>query len=170
LSAKVIRLPTTHPPALARPQLNVLTRASIIFVHGLRGHPRDTWASPRDIDINPQGPQDETPAGAASNTPSRRKGIQSLFGLRKTSDKPTTSKTEHPAAPPTTEVFWPEEYLALEIQDARVWTYGYNADVIGGLFASNNQNSISQHGRDLAVRLDRDVDNQVLPRRCTESH
>jgi hypothetical protein len=42
-----------------------------------------------------------------------------------------------------------------------VWTYGYNADVIGGLFQSNNKNSVSQHGRDLAVRLEREIDNEV---------
>jgi hypothetical protein len=42
-----------------------------------------------------------------------------------------------------------------------VWTYGYNADVIGGLFQANNKNSISQHGRDLSVRLEREIDNEV---------
>lgn len=42
-----------------------------------------------------------------------------------------------------------------------MWTYGYNADVIGGLFQANNKNSISQHGRDLSVRLEREIDNGV---------
>ena len=42
-----------------------------------------------------------------------------------------------------------------------MWTYGYNADVIGGLFQANNKNSISQHGRDLSVRLEREIDNEV---------
>jgi hypothetical protein len=41
-----------------------------------------------------------------------------------------------------------------------VWTYGYNADVIG-IFQTNNKNSVSQHGRDLAIRLDREVENEV---------
>ncbi|KAL9011077.1 MAG: hypothetical protein Q9180_009229, partial [Flavoplaca navasiana] len=58
------------------------------------------------------------------------------------------------------EVFWPEDYLATDIREARVWTYGYNADVIGGLFQANNKNSVSGHGRDLAVRLERDVGNE----------
>ncbi|PVH98333.1 hypothetical protein DM02DRAFT_531366, partial [Periconia macrospinosa] len=56
-------------------------------------------------------------------------------------------------------VFWPEQYLASDIPQARVWTYGYNADVIGALFQANNKNSISQHGQDLSVRLERDIDN-----------
>lgn len=58
-------------------------------------------------------------------------------------------------------VFWPEQYLVSDIPQASVWTYGYNADVIGGLFQANNKNSISQHGQDLSVRLERDIDNSV---------
>jgi hypothetical protein len=48
-----------------------------------------------------------------------------------------------------------------DLPQARVWTYGYNADVIGGLFQANSKNNVSQHGRDLAVRLERDIDNEV---------
>jgi hypothetical protein len=59
------------------------------------------------------------------------------------------------------DVFWPEEYLVPDLPRARIWTYGYNADVVGGLFQANNKNSVSQHGRDLAVKLDREIDNEV---------
>lgn len=62
---------------------------------------------------------------------------------------------------PSCTVYWPEEYLAPDIPRARVWTYGYDADVIGGLFQANNKNSISQHGRDLSVRLEREIDDRV---------
>jgi hypothetical protein len=62
---------------------------------------------------------------------------------------------------PPSNVFWPEEYLALDIPQAQVWTYGYDADVIGGLFQANNKNSISQHGQDLSVRLEREIQNRV---------
>lgn len=48
-----------------------------------------------------------------------------------------------------------------DLPQARIWTYGYNADVVKGLFQTNNKNSVSQHGRDLAVQLDREIDNQV---------
>lgn len=48
-------------------------------------------------------------------------------------------------------VFWPRDYLLEDVSDAEIWTYGYNADVIGGLFLANNNNSVSQHGRDLSV-------------------
>jgi hypothetical protein len=48
-----------------------------------------------------------------------------------------------------------------DLPRARIWTYGYNADVVGGLFQANNKNGVSQHGRDLAVKLDREIDNEV---------
>lgn len=59
------------------------------------------------------------------------------------------------------DIFWPEEYLVADLPQARIWTYGYNADVIGGLFQVNNKNSVSQHSRDLAVQLEREIDNEV---------
>jgi hypothetical protein len=75
------------------------------------------------------------------------------------------SDTEQPQPFSSANVFWPEQYLAPDLPQARIWTYGYNADVIGGLFETNNKNSISQHGQDLAVKLERDIDNEVSPRR-----
>lgn len=62
---------------------------------------------------------------------------------------------------PPSDIFWPEEYLVSDLPQARIWTYGYNADVIGGLFQANNKNSVSQHGRDLAAWLERDIDNEA---------
>lgn len=41
-----------------------------------------------------------------------------------------------------------------------MWTYGYDADAVGGLFQANNKNSVSQHGRDLGVKIEREVDNE----------
>jgi hypothetical protein len=58
-------------------------------------------------------------------------------------------------------VFWPHDYLADDVPEARVWTYGYNADTIGGVFEADNKNSVSQHGRDLSVKFEREVDNKV---------
>ncbi|PVH91201.1 hypothetical protein DM02DRAFT_496642, partial [Periconia macrospinosa] len=40
-------------------------------------------------------------------------------------------------------------------------TYGYNADVIGGLFQANNKTSISQHGWDLFIILEREIENNI---------
>src|SRR3989440_9572847 len=52
--------------------------------------------------------------------------------------QPTRTRSPKPSA--SSDVFWPEQYLVSDIASARVWTYGYNADVIGGLFQSNNKN------------------------------
>ncbi|KAL9638877.1 MAG: hypothetical protein Q9164_001284 [Protoblastenia rupestris] len=59
------------------------------------------------------------------------------------------------------QVFWLQDYLAPDIPQARVWTHRYNADVVGGLFQASDKNSISQHGRNLALRLEHEIENEV---------
>ena len=59
-------------------------------------------------------------------------------------------------------VFWPRDYSAQDLPQARVWTYGYDAGIISGVFQANNKNSVSQHGRDLAIKFERDIDNEVI--------
>lgn len=44
--------------------------------------------------------------------------------------------------------------------DAWVWTYGYNADVMG-VFQASNKNSVHQHGQDLAVQIEREIKDEV---------
>ena len=89
----------------------------------------------------------------------KRKGFKSLF--KRVPTPPPTSTEQANTPSQLSNVFWLEQYLASDIPQARVWTYGYNADVIGGLFQANNKNSISQHGRDLSVRLEREIENGV---------
>lgn len=74
--------------------------------------------------------------------------------------KVSASSNSVPDGPPA-KVFWPHDYIANDIPEARVWTFGYNADTIEGAFAANNKNSVWQHGQDLAVKVERDVDNKV---------
>ncbi|RYP57635.1 hypothetical protein DL769_009356 [Monosporascus sp. CRB-8-3] len=124
-------------------------KVNIIFIHGLRGHPQTTWEDSRNKDKRIPTPSKRTifkkfldpkrEASTASNSNGNDIG---------------TSIQEH-------KVFWPRDFLTEDIPEARVWTYGYNADAIGGLFAANNQNSVSQHGRDLAVRLEREIPSEV---------
>ena len=59
-------------------------------------------------------------------------------------------------------IFWIEDLLPQDIPNARILTYGYNADAIGGFFQANNKNSISQHGQDLKVKLERELENDVI--------
>lgn len=127
-----------------------------MFIHGLRGHPRGTW---------------EAAAGSnySSSTIEKHKSFKSIF-KRGVARSPSRSTEQAQASsttisssftPPPTTVFWPAEYLAYDLPQAQLWTYGYDADVIGGLFQANNKNSISQHGRDLSVRLEREIKNRV---------
>lgn len=113
-------------------------------MHGVGGHPKQTWEDSRDV-----GHDDST------ETQSKRKTLKALL-----KPKSSTSTADSSAL---RKIFWPEEYLAQDIPEARVWTYGYDADVIRDLFHAHNKNSVSQHGRDLAVRLEREIDNEVAP-------
>lgn len=57
--------------------------------------------------------------------------------------------------------FGPQTELPRVVPRANIFTYGYNADVIEGVFCSNNRNSILQHGNDLMVILERSLENDV---------
>ncbi|KFY17491.1 hypothetical protein V492_00633, partial [Pseudogymnoascus sp. VKM F-4246] len=131
-----------YNPIHSPPPHCVLTASSIIFVHGLKGDPRRTWSHPQPTLTT--GRNEETDARTDKN-------IKTFFGLKKS--KKETDDKRQTSTPPPSDIFWPEEYLAPDLPQARIWTYGYNADVIGGLFQANNQNSVSQHGRDFAVSL-----------------
>jgi hypothetical protein len=115
-------------------------------VHGLRGHPRHTWEDHREA----RSEDTET------TTSKRRRIVASAF-KRKPSNSIVVPTNENG----TDKVFWPSEYLTEDMPDATVWTYGYDADAISGFFEANNKNSISMHGRDLQVQLERDIDNEV---------
>jgi len=58
-------------------------------------------------------------------------------------------------------VYWPADILPDKVPDARIWTYGYNADVISGFFGQNNQNSILKHANDFMVKLERTLRDDV---------
>jgi len=60
----------------------------------------------------------------------------------------------------TNKVYWPRDLLPFEIPDARILTYGYDADVIkrGDHVKTNN---FTTHGQDLLVQLQREIPDQV---------
>ncbi|KAI1822513.1 hypothetical protein F4861DRAFT_385871 [Xylaria intraflava] len=131
-----------------------LPKVNIIFVHGLRGHPQNTWE------------YHQTGANSRNtNTPRKRDRFRAILRPHRDAQTPPGvgennndstrgSSTEH-------KVFWPRDYLLEDMPEAEVWTYGYNADVVEALFKANNRNSISQHAQDLYVKLERTIDNQM---------
>ncbi|MCJ1279782.1 hypothetical protein MMC21_007606 [Puttea exsequens] len=131
----------------SKDNLQGIKKVNIVLVHGLRGHPLETWTSSHKAD-------NERAVGASG----RRQYLRSIF--KSSAPPPESNSTQDGTSTRQRQLFWPHDYLAKDIPQARVWTYGYNADVIGGLFQANNKNNVSGHGRDLKVRLERDIDNE----------
>ena len=123
----------------------LLTYNSIIFVHGLRGHPYKTWTSNHN--------------GGAKDR-SRLRNVRSFF--RSSSPRTGGGSAHNSTSTQQEKIFWPQDLLTADVPQARVWTYGYDADVIGGLFRASGKDSVSQHGRNLVVRLEREIENQVI--------
>lgn len=97
----------------------------------------------------------------------RSHGMRSrIFGAKtKHREVPRDEASTHPhgTEPGIGEnIFWIEDFLPQDIPNARILTYGYNADVRDSLFQANNTNSISQHPRDLKAKLERDLGNEVF--------
>lgn len=107
--------------------------------------------------------RDSKDAGTA--TPRKRDVLAALFKSKPSSSaliSTTTSNANNVTSDKRPDkLFWPDEYLTQDIPEARVWTYGYDADAIGGLFQASTKNSVSQHGRDFAVRIEREIRNEV---------
>jgi len=96
--------------------------------------------------------------GDVTKDDDRKKGLRALLKIGSSANRKSGSDNKAIEE----EVFWPQELLAVDFPQARIWTYGYNADVIGVLYKeANNLNTVSQHGRDLAETLRRDIDNDA---------
>ena len=106
--------------------------ADVIFVHGLQGHPRNTWQFPPGVNVSPQPAQNRGPSG--------------ILGFWKTS-KPEPEFGE--AAP----VFWPKDLLPADQNDIRILTYGYDSHVSHFFKGPTNKLNLSQHGEALLNRV-----------------
>ncbi|KAI9800977.1 MAG: hypothetical protein M1825_003511 [Sarcosagium campestre] len=97
--------------------------ANIVFVHGLRGHPKKTWEYADKKKANP---------------------------FTKWLKRPTSEDDS---------VFWPADLLPNTVKRAKIMTFGYNADIFGSPLQGASKTTITQHGRDLMVQLERIVGN-----------
>ena len=118
-------------------------------MHGLRGHPENTWSHRRTKAIS-----------SAAESPRRRDRFKTIFRSHSDSSIPP-SPTDKAT---TGDVFWPRDYLPEDLPEADVYTYGYNVDVIGGLFQAKSPKSVSQHGRDLAHGIERHFADEASPK------
>ncbi|KAF1925328.1 uncharacterized protein M421DRAFT_423886 [Didymella exigua CBS 183.55] len=106
-------------------ELLLLVIGNMVFIHGLRGNPRETWEAAMNANHG-------NSSSSTSDTTEKSKGFISFLKRRKVN-----------ASIPSCKVFWPDEYLAKDVPGARVWPYGYDADVIECFFQTNNKNAVS---------------------------
>ncbi|KAI9849349.1 MAG: hypothetical protein M1837_004809 [Sclerophora amabilis] len=109
--------------------------ANIIFVHGLRGHPRTTWEYVEKKNASPLAKRIKRPKSDDAKVESH------------------SAQQGHSGGG----VFWPADLLPNTIKNAKIMTYGYDADVIGGPLQGASKTTITQHGQDLMVQLEREV-------------
>ncbi|KAH6696967.1 hypothetical protein F5X68DRAFT_257264 [Plectosphaerella plurivora] len=105
----------------------------IIFIHGLQGHPFNTWAAEVD--------------GANSTVLNKLSGkARGLF-----SKKPAS---EALSATDKNRIFWPRDLLSDDCPRARISVFGYNTVVAKHQLAgAANKNSVFAHSRDLVNEL-----------------
>ena len=121
----------------------------MVFVHGLRGHPRRTWEYAARAPVPVQQSVGDAPASSK-----KKPHLFSRIGSKLRAPA-TTSSLGIRASAEREAVFWPAEVLPASLPNASIWVYGYNADVIGGLFQADNKNSVLQHGNDFMVKVER---------------
>lgn len=152
--------------------INVAT-SSVVFIHGLFGHPLKTWTWPKSRSNSPR-PTKNQPSSSSSQGDNlrRRTEVQP-----KREDDYLASKDEAEEAegedeansleqhdealripanksglPDQEYIFWPKALLPTVIPKARIFTWGYDADV-DGLMSSASQNTIHEHANNLLVDL-----------------
>ena len=128
----VYRKPLKYSILLIKIHL-IHTGSSVIFVHGLQGHPERTWTT-------------------RARLVTRMAGLKRKWPFRNDKEKvQSSSPLEVETVGP---VFWPKELLPDDLPNARILSYGYNSTVTNFFsFESINQNSIYQHAKDMLMEI-----------------
>ncbi|KFZ09362.1 hypothetical protein V502_08808 [Pseudogymnoascus sp. VKM F-4520 (FW-2644)] len=99
--------------------------ADIVLVHGLGGHPIDTWTY--------------TPPKLSAG------GLRRTLGIPKKQSEERDNDGDR-------SIFWPAELLPQSVKNARILTYGYDSDPVHFLNSVNRSN-IYQHATNLLQNL-----------------
>ena len=95
----------------------------IVFIHGLQGHPRETWS--HSINVTPSA-----------------KPKSKFLGIGSQSRTPSQNRESPDHAPPDPLLgLWPAKVLSLDFPNARILTYGYDSRVsnfFGGAASQND--------------------------------
>lgn len=132
-----------------------LIMSSIVFVHGLQGHPKRTWTwtAPKKA----ASPSKDL----AEERPTHRHLFRRIFPKTKSNDKELSRSTEHgndvspkyDSYSAIQEVYWPRDLLATDFPTARVLIFGYNSKITQGYEAANKSN-IFAHAKDFLYALE----------------
>jgi hypothetical protein len=111
---------------------------SIVFVHGLQGHPRRTWYR-------------ETAATPADSNQERINKIgwtQRAVTLGRLSNMSQAVENRRHRG-----VFWPADLLPQDCPKTRILTFGYDSKVTKIFEGAVNQNNVFAHARNLLYAL-----------------
>ena len=141
---------------------------SVVFVHGLFGKPSSTWTC-KDVKKKVSTAPQAKDTQASDATAGSRNGAEELSksdngGGKLWAALTQTRKTKPEAG--TEDVFWPRDLLPKKINDARVFTWGYDVDV-DHLLSSAGQATIFQHAQQLAQDL---ADERTRPEEVFRAH
>jgi hypothetical protein len=145
--------------------------ASVVFVHGLFGHPQRTWTGCKQPETriafnstqvsNIPGRLDQsTGVGRLSVTtdPEAEPEVTNETSSREISpqgfERPFSSMLDcsQIVGLQAGEVFWPESMLPTVLPEARILTWGYDADV-DAFNTSVGHNNVEQHSTDLLTDI-----------------
>ena len=113
-----------------------VSSASIVFVHGLNGHPKRTWT------------YDSTSQAASSGDSVFDEATQVHCDSRRASSEERQASQHEPSL----EVFWPRDLLPKSFPQARVLTWGYNVS-LPEMLSSKSKGSVFHHAEVLLADL-----------------
>jgi hypothetical protein len=110
---------------------------SIVFVHGLQGHPRNTWTW-------------EANGSQSSNlTPIESLGKRSKLKFWPNRSKTACGSSDTKETAIRSAIFWPYHFLPEDCPNSRILTWGYDSKISHFFDGSASKNNILSHSCDL---------------------
>ena len=116
------------------------TAFSIVFVHGLQGHPKRTWTKHTGYESD-----------KSEQTGTYKRGWRQRMSIRPKEG----AGNEQPIKKRSSEVFWPADLLPRDCPNARILTFGYDSAVANFFGDAVSQNNVSAHAKDMLFALTR---------------
>ena len=118
----------------------------VLFVHGLQGHPETTWTKIYTPATTVHGNRERGEDASA------KESFFYTFKKRKSDAVPAIKSRQ--GSTTTDEVtYWPTDLLAHDLPSARIFTYGYDAQISHFFDGPASQNTITQNGRQLLTSI-----------------